>query len=61
MLSSPPIRRKNFAKRTKIEMKTLYLKAEDPKTPEIAAKLDAKRKSDAEKVLQKDTDIAANL
>ena len=28
---------------------------------ELAAKLDAKRKSDAEKVLQKDTDIAANL
>ncbi len=28
---------------------------------ELAAKLDAKRKSDAEKVLQKDADIAANL
>ena len=27
----------------------------------LAAKLDAKRKSDAEKVLQKDADIAANL
>ena len=28
---------------------------------ELAAKLDAKRKSDADKVLQKDADIAANL
>jgi 5-(carboxyamino)imidazole ribonucleotide mutase len=28
---------------------------------ELAAKLDAKRKSDAQKVLQKDADIAANL
>ena len=28
---------------------------------ELAAKLDAKRKTDAEKVLQKDADIAANL
>jgi len=28
---------------------------------ELAAKLDARRKSDADKVLQKDADIAANL
>ena len=47
--------------RNREESARFHQREEKKAAEELAAKLDAKRKSDADKVLQKDASIAANL